>query len=164
MALVFSSAFMFQALSEEYLNQRGLMVSMIAFVSRRCHHHQCPNERVPLTPHPLHGNLKMLPLIRDMFCQEQELTFRSRFEEILKIIFVYIYFCHLFWTCSLFVASFGNFFVWTQLRWKLNEQLQRQMELREKLLLGKWSWWRCAVEFWQDVVCVASEIGRIPRQ
>lgn len=91
MALVFSSAFMFQALSEEYLNQRGLMVSMIAFVSPRCHHHQCPNERVPLTPHPLHGNLKMLPLIRDMFCQEQELTFRSRFEEILKIIFVYIF-------------------------------------------------------------------------
>lgn len=44
-----------------YLNQRGLMVSMIAFVSPRCHHHQCPNERVPLTPHPLHGNLKMLP-------------------------------------------------------------------------------------------------------
>ena len=41
--------------------------------------------------------LKMLPLIRDMFCEEQEPTFRSRLEEILKMIFVYI-----------FVISFGH--------------------------------------------------------
>ena len=52
-------------------------------------------------------------------------------------------------------------FCQTQLRWKLNEQLQRQMELREKLPLGKdffparcnaWRdakrWFLVAVSFW----------------